>query len=405
MNKKTFYCTIESIVYSAVIYILFFHFNNLKEDFLIMNLHPLVVMVGFLALKYGVYIGFISSIMAIITYILAYISLGNDIFLFFLKFEYYKFFLMFLFIDILLGKIKLNFEEQKEKITEEKIEFENKYEDQKRKNTELIIINNKLKNQIISSRESLITLYKIKRSLRDKTVEQLYTEIMIIFKEFLNCDTASVYKIVEKNNLRSILKLGNSNMPSFILFESEIGDRFKEVVKSKVPMEFPVDLDDKQPVYISPVYIKGELSGFINIEKLNFNVKERYTFEMFKIVSEELEDALELIFEKMKVEHKEYFYDETGNIVKWDYFNTIVEECERRKNLFETNYLLFEAKNLKLSSQEIIEIIKDKIWGNDYITFNDEYIRFLFTMTGLSRKENLKSKIESYFDGVEFYEI
>lgn len=370
-----------------------------------MNLHPLVVMVGFLALKYGVYIGFISSIMAIITYILAYISLGNDIFLFFLKFEYYKFFLMFLFIDILLGKIKLNFEEQKEKITEEKIEFENKYEDQKRKNTELIIINNKLKNQIISSRESLITLYKIKRSLRDKTVEQLYTEIMIIFKEFLNCDTASVYKIVEKNNLRSILKLGNSNMPSFILFESEIGDRFKEVVKSKVPMEFPVDLDDKQPVYISPVYIKGELSGFINIEKLNFNVKERYTFEMFKIVSEELEDALELIFEKMKVEHKEYFYDETGNIVKWDYFNTIVEECERRKNLFETNYLLFEAKNLKLSSQEIIEIIKDKIWGNDYITFNDEYIRFLFTMTGLSRKENLKSKIESYFDGVEFYEI
>lgn len=405
MNKKTFYCTIESIVYSVVIYILFFHFNNLKEDFLIMNLHPLVVMVGFLALKYGVYIGFISSIMAIITYILAYISLGNDIFLFFLKFEYYKFFLMFLFIDILLGKIKLNFEEQKEKITEEKIEFENKYEDQKRKNTELIIINNKLKNQIISSRESLITLYKIKRSLRDKTVEQLYTEIMIIFKEFLNCDTASVYKIVEKNNLRSILKLGNSNMPSFILFESEIGDRFKEVVKSKVPMEFPVDLDDKQPVYISPVYIKGELSGFINIEKLNFNVKERYTFEMFKIVSEELEDALELIFEKMKVEHKEYFYDETGNIVKWDYFNTIVEECERRKNLFETNYLLFEAKNLKLSSQEIIEIIKDKIWGNDYITFNDEYIRFLFTMTGLSRKENLKSKIESYFDGVEFYEI
>ena len=405
MNKKTFYCTIESIVYSAVIYILFFHFNNLKEDFLIMNLHPLVVMVGFLALKYGVYIGFISSIMAIITYILAYISLGNDIFLFFFKFEYYKFFLIFLFIDILLGKIKLNFEEQKEKITEEKIEFENKYEDQKRKNTELIIINNKLKNQIINSRESLITLYKIKRSLRDKTVEQLYTEIMIIFKEFLNCDTASVYKIVEKNNLRSILKLGNSNMPSFILFESEIGDRFKEVVKSKVPMEFSVDLDDKQPVYISPVYIKGELSGFINIEKLNFNVKERYTFEMFKIVSEELEDALELIFEKMKVEHKEYFYDETGNIVKWDYFNTIVEECERRKNLFETNYLLFEAKKLKLSSQEIIEIIKDKIWGNDYITFNDEYIRFLFTMTDLSRKENLKSKIESYFDGVEFYEI
>ena len=405
MDKKLVRCMVESLVYSIIIYFIFFEFRNIKENFLIMNIHPLAMMVAFLALKYGVYIGFVSCVMATLTYLTAYILLGNDLVLFFLKVEYYKFFLMFLFINIFFGKFKINFEEQKEKIFDEKTELEKRYNEQKEKNIELVILNNRLKNQIINSRESLITLYKIERSLRGKNVEQVYTEIMIIFKQFLNCDTASIYRIVDSEHMRSILKFGKSNMRSFIDFESEDGKRFKEVMKEQKPMEFPIDLDGKQPVYVSPIFVQNKLSGFINIEKLNFNVKERYTFEMFKIMSEELKDTLKIIFEKMEIERKEYFYTDSRNIVKWDYFNTIVEESQRRKNLFDIDYLLFEGRNKNFSCDEIINLIKGKIWRNDYITFNKEYIRFLFTMTDLDRKESLKNKIESYFSGVEFYEI
>ena len=104
MNKKIIYCTLESLIYSIIIYLIFFTFSTEQYNFLSMNLHPLAIMTAFLALKYGTYIGFIGSFAAIITYLTAYLFSGNDLLLFFLKFQYYKFFLMFLFINVLLGK-------------------------------------------------------------------------------------------------------------------------------------------------------------------------------------------------------------------------------------------------------------------------------------------------------------
>lgn len=405
MNKKIIYCSLESLVYSIAIYLIFYTFSTVKYDFLTMNLHPLAIMVAFLALKYGTYIGFIGSTAAIITYISAYLFTGNDLLLFFLKFQYYKFFLMFLFINVLLGKFKINYSEREEKLLEEKTELEKKYSEQKNKNMELIILSTKLKNQIVNSRESLITLYHIKRSLKDNTLEQLYTEVMLILKQFLNCETVSIYIMVDSIHIKNILKFGNSNMQSFISLNSEDGNRFSEVIKTKETMEFPVDLDAQQPVYISPIFIKDEIIGFLNIEKLNFNVKERYSFELFKIITEELKDALVSIFEKVETEKNEHYYTEDMNISKWDYFNTIVEENERRKKLFDHNYILFEGKNPGYTSDDIFNILKGKLWGNDYVTFNEKYIRFLFTMIDYSKKDMLKNKIEDYFKEVEFYEI
>lgn len=405
MNKKIIYCTLESLIYSIIIYLVFFTFNTERYNFLTMNLHPLAIMTAFLALKYGTYIGFIGSFAAIITYLTAYLFSGNDLLLFFLKFQYYKFFLMFLFINVLLGKFKMNYDEREEKLIEEKTELEKNYSNQKNKNMELIVLSTKLKNQIVNSKESIITLYHIKRSLKDKTLEQLYTEIMLILKQFLNCETASIYKITDSAHIRNILKLGNSNMPSFIDLKSNEADRFREVVETKETTEFPIDLDAKKPVYISPIFIKDKISGFLSIEKLDFNIKERYSFELFKIVTAELKEALISIFEKVEKEKNEHYYAEDMIVSKWNYFNSVVEENERRKKLFGYDYILLEGKNPGYTSVDILNIIQDRKWENDYITLNDKYIRLLFTMTDLNKKELLKEKVAKFFTGVDFYEI
>ena len=367
MNKKIIYCTLESLIYSIIIYLIFFTFSTEQYNFLSMNLHPLAIMTAFLALKYGTYIGFIGSFAAIITYLTAYLFSGNDLLLFFLKFQYYKFFLMFLFINVLLGKFKTN--------------------------------------QIVNSKESIITLYHIKNSLKDKTLEQLYTEIMLILKQFLNCDAASVYKLTDSSHIRSILKLGSSNIAPFISLDSSDAVRFREVIETGEITEFPIDLEVKQPVYISPIFIKDKISGFLTIEKLDFNIKERYSFELFKIVAEELEDSLVEIFEKAEEEKNEHYYTEDKSVSKWNYFNSVVEENEKRKKLFGYDYVLLEGKNPGYSTEDVFNILKDKMWVNDYATLNEKYIRLLFTMTDLNKKALLKEKAEKYFTGVDFYEI
>lgn len=169
--------------------------------------------------------------------------------------------------------------------------------------------------------------------------------------------------------------------------------------------EFPIDLEVKQPVYISPIFIKDKISGFVTIEKLDFNIKERYSFELFKIVAEELEDSLVEIFEKAEEEKNEHYYTEDMSVSKWNYFNSVVEENEKRKKLFGYDYVLLEGKNPGYSTEDVFNILKDKMWVNDYATLNEKYIRLLFTMTDLNKKALLKEKAEKYFTGVDFYEI
>lgn len=301
MRNKMVGCLLESLVYSFLIYLIFFRYLRFGDSFLEMNLHPLVIMVGFIALKYGAYLGLIGSFIATGVYLYTYLSLGNDLGLFFISVDYYKFFLIFLFVNLVLGKFKNIFDEKIEELNNEKHQLSKKYREERDKNLELTILSNKLKNQIVNSRHSLITLYHIKNSLKNKNIEQVYTEIMILFKDFLECESASIYKLVDDKRLVNILSFGNRTLDYSIDFESEIAKQFREVYKSRKPQEYPLNIALKTPIYVAPIFDRDKIIGFINVEKLSFNVKERYTFELFKIIVEELRDAMVEILKRVEV--------------------------------------------------------------------------------------------------------
>lgn len=61
-------------------------------------------------------------------------------------------------------------------------------------------------------------LYHIKKSLKDKNIEEVYTEIMILFKDFLECEAASIYKIID-GRVVNILSFGNRTLDYVIEFK------------------------------------------------------------------------------------------------------------------------------------------------------------------------------------------
>lgn len=405
MKNKIFGCLLESIVYSFLIYLIFFKFLNIGDNFLYMNLHPLLIMVGFIALKYGAYIGLIGSFMATGVYLYVYLSLGNDLGLFFISASYYKFFLMFLFVNLVLGKFKNVFDLKVEEITHEKHELSKKYREERDKNLELTILSNKLKNQIINSRQSLITLYHIKNSLKNKNLEQVYTEIMILFKDFLECESASIYKLSDDNKLINILSFGNRTLDYIIDFDSEIAKNFKEVYRSKKPQEYPLNISLKTPIYIAPIFEKDKVIGFINVEKLSFNVKERYTFELFKIIVDELKDAMVEILKRVEIEKAKYYLESAPKILQKEYFDSVVAENRRREEILKESYVLLEAKNNGYTPEEVSNILSKKIRTNNYITLNEKYIQILFSMTKKERVTPLILTLKDYLKEVDFYEI
>ncbi|WP_338952475.1 hypothetical protein [Fusobacterium nucleatum] len=290
--KTIFRCLLESIVYTILVLLIFYFLPYTKKEFLILNLHPLEVVVALMSLRYGTYLGILSSFIAIFGYIFAYLHSGNDMILFLLKFQYYKFFLMFLFTAMVLGKFKLNYKNREEDLKKGFENLENNFQEEKEKNQQLLNISVSLKNQIIRSEGSIVSFRNLKKGLLQSKKEELYEKILEIFRQLLACEVCSIYTLVDNKLIRRF-EIGKSKMEKEILLNSKEGERFLEVSKKNISLNFPFDITGKQPIFIGPLYNEKNIIGFLEIENFSYTTGEKYNFELFKILMEEINEILQ----------------------------------------------------------------------------------------------------------------
>ncbi|EGN64249.1 hypothetical protein [Fusobacterium animalis] len=290
--RTIFRCLLESAVYTILVLLIFYFLPYTKKEFLILNLHPLEIVVALMSLRYGTYLGILSSFIAISGYIFAYLHSGNDMILFLLKFQYYKFFLMFLFTAMILGKFKLNYKNREEDLKKGFEHLENSFQEEKEKNQQLLDINISLKNQIIRSGGSIVSFHNLKRELLQIKKEESYEKILEIFRQLLACEVCSMYTLVD-NKLTRRFEIGKSKMEREILLDTKEGERFLEVSKKSTSLNFPFDITGKQPIFIGPLYNKKNIIGFLEIENFSYTTGEKYNFELFKILMEEINEILQ----------------------------------------------------------------------------------------------------------------
>ena len=290
--RTIFRCLLESAVYAILVLLIFYFLPYTKKEFLILNLHPLEIVVALMSLRYGTYLGILSSFIAISGYIFAYLHSGNDMILFLLKFQYYKFFLMFLFTAMILGKFKLNYKNREEDLKKGFEHLENSFQEEKEKNQQLLDINISLKNQIIRSGGSIVSFHNLKRELLQIKKEESYEKILEIFRQLLACEVCSMYTLAD-NKLTRRFEIGKSKMEREILLDTKEGERFLEVSKKSTSLNFPFDITGKQPIFIGPLYNEKNIIGFLEIENFSYTTGEKYNFELFKILMEEINEILQ----------------------------------------------------------------------------------------------------------------
>lgn len=290
--RTIFRCLLESAVYTILVLLIFYFLPYTKKEFLILNLHPLEIVVALMSLRYGTYLGILSSFVAISGYIFAYLHSGNDMILFLLKFQYYKFFLMFLFTAMILGKFKLNYKNREEDLKKGFEHLENSFQEEKEKNQQLLDINISLKNQIIRSGGSIVSFHNLKRELLQIKKEESYEKILEIFRQLLACEVCSMYTLAD-NKLTRRFEIGKSKMEREILLDTKEGERFLEVSKKSTSLNFPFDITGKQPIFIGPLYNEKNIMGFLEIENFSYTTGEKYNFELFKILMEEINEILQ----------------------------------------------------------------------------------------------------------------
>lgn len=403
MRKKFILSIVESIVYCLIVYLIFFYFSDFRSDFLSMNIQPLIIVIGIMALKYGVYISLQTVIIASLFYMLAYYQLGNDLVVFFLDFNYYKFVLIFFFTALTLGRFSDNLREKIKDLKDENRVLEERNQSKREKNLELVNINERLKSRIVGSKESILTLHQITSSILDKNVEKIFTQILEILTDFLGSDVISIY-IYNKagNTFRAKVKIGNSVIPNFI--EVEDGDIYSKVLKSGETVAGDRDLNIKEPVYVAPILKGEEVVGIISIERLKYGNQEKYLLELFKVISQWINNALVNAFDREEVEILENSYENT-RIYNLQYFSYILEEDKKRKKLFGSEYIALEGENPGLTPEKLNEKLKGKVRSIDVVGMNEKTIKFLFVNANRESKEVLVKRVSEILPGVEVYEI
>lgn len=399
---------IESIVYTVLILIIFYFLPFTREQFFGLNLHPLVIMVALISLRHGIYAGFVSSFIAMTGYLTAYIISGADMILFFMKFQYNKFFVIFLFVAMILGKFQANRKAYEEESKREKEKLKKKLDEEHEKNTELLMINRNLKNQVIQNHGGIVSFKNVQQKLESlKTVEEIYTEALKMINQFINIENASIY-IKKGNTLNQIIKIGNSALDKRLNINDSLAQRFLKTYEKKETQEFPIDLKGKNPVFIAPIFYGDEITAFIEVTRLSYETSKSENYELFKIITDEINISLKRIFVQNQKNNIKIFEKNTYINTK-QYFEQILNEIKNRQRYYSQNYLVLEGKNKNDYSAEKLQQELDKFekagFYYDYAGINDDKIRFLFINEDKEEKRKQSETIKNILKEEILYEI
>jgi len=393
---------LENIFYYTLIVVLFKNILGLEEHFLELNIHPLFILAGIMAYRYGVHLGILSATMATMVYIYVYLDLGHDIVVFFYDFKYYKFLLMFYTSSFILGRIKDNQKEKTKDLSQEISLLHKNYKSLYDNNTKLIYLNNRMKGQIIKSEESIIALYNIADTLDILDVEEVITNLIGVFRTYINAEVLSLYTVdSSKKYMRLKVAVGeNRKLPSSI--EVSKYPEFRRVIEDKkYGKRDGTNLEI--PVFYAPILNNGEVIGILNIERLSYETYTTYTEKIFEIlVSWTSKSISNAISYSEKIED-EIYYEKT-QIMRKKFFEKRVIEEEKREEMFELSHILIKFKVLAEDLKEIELNIRSVDRAGYYE--EDKILHIIFPATQLENENLLKSKILERNAGIleEYYE-
>ncbi|MGB6129172.1 MAG: hypothetical protein WBG30_10505 [Psychrilyobacter sp.] len=388
-RRKKIIFFLENIFYFTLIIVVFRNILGYQEQFLELNIHPLLILVGIMAYRYGVHLGVISATIATFVYIYSYLELGNDLVVFFYDFKYYKFILMFYTTSFILGRIRDNQKEKLNELSGEILVLHKNYKSLYKNNTKIIYLNNRMKDQIIKAEESIIALHGIATTLDTLDVEEILTNLIGVFKTYINAEVLSLYDVdSSKKYMRLKVAVGeNRKLPSSI--EISKYPKFEKIIREKkYGKRDGEDLD--VPVFYAPILKDGEVIGVLNIERLSYESYTTYTEKLFEILvswtSKSISNAMSYS-EKIK---DEIFYEKTL-IMREEFFKKRVEEEKKRSEMFELSYILLKFKVLV----EDLKKIKLNVRSVDKVGYSKEtkLLYIIFPATKLENIEMLKVKI------------
>jgi hypothetical protein len=312
---------------------------------------------------------------------------------------------MFYITGIFIGKIKDDYSEKIALLSKELEILEDNYNELRDTFDKNEFIKKELKKQIITSEESIFSLYEIANSIEKLDSEEVFTEIIGVITKFLKAKTVSYYTLNNyKNFLRLKIRYGNHfTLPTSIDIRKEEFSYLKNIIEKREYYKISEE-NSNTPIMSAPIIAGSEILGIINVEEVDFEHTTEYTFNLFKIIIDWTNNALEnAVNYKLASEGKikiEKYYKDT-QVYKNKYFIERVLLEEERKTKYNLNYIILEYKNnLNFTPLDIEEKFRKVIRDVDILGYDNEkkLIKILLPATDIKYLDMIRERIESKLD-------
>ena len=398
-RKKIYYGIGESIAFILIVYVLFFLFNPVKENFLEMNIQPLLIVVVMISLRYGNYIGVLSALIASFFYLYAYYSLGKDLYIFIIDFAHYKYLLMFFLSAVIFGRFKDNYDFKMESSEDKYNDLVDRYNELQSGYEKLKFIKEEFRKRIISSENSIVSLYEIASSLETLDSEEIYTGIIDILEKYLKATAVSIYTVGSNNKyLRLKLQSGQQTIvpASVLVSEHQMYTKSLET-GNVVKIQAENTGDESLPLMMGPIIRDGKVIAFVNIDKMEFEMVTDYSYNLFKVILDWINKALLQALQVEEIKREKNFYENTA-VMTIESFNARLDEEKERREKFRLEFGLLEYDSGELSPADINEKLAGILREIDVIGYDETSKKIKILLPGVN-EENIsvvRKRIEGF---------
>lgn len=384
--KKILASIFETILFNVVIYYAFFILQSNQDVYLNLNPHPLFILSIIMGLRYGKKLGMISASISVCFFIYIFLQVNKDILLLVEYFKNYKYILLFLWSAVILGTFKDNYTTNLKKHTNEIELLKESYKQLEKDYLVTEKIQKELKKQIISSEESIISLYDIASKLETFETEELYTETIGILAKYLKANSISIYYYNEKSKyLRLKISYGNKveDRKSLLISDSK---GFSNVIYNEKVVRWQEIKEENFPLMSSPMVRNGKVIAVINIEDMDFDRLSEYAFQLFKLIMDWVNKSLNQAIYLDEI--KESKYIPGTKLLQKEFFPDRLKVEERREKEFGMEFGVLKYKVKNLSVESINERATKSLRSVDIISY-DITNNILFILVPATSKGNL----------------
>ncbi|MCK4261059.1 MAG: GAF domain-containing protein, partial [Halanaerobiales bacterium] len=397
-KKKIILCVAETIIVNIIIYYFFFKIQPNQDVYLQLNPHPLFLLCIVMGLRYGNYLGLISAVISSAFYIKVFLEIYDDLILLLSYLTHYKYILLFFWAAMIFGVFKDNHKTNMEKISEENQLIKDNYNQLSKTYKLTRKIQEELKKQIINSEESILYLYEIATRLETLESEEIYTETIGILSKFLRADTVSVYSYNEASGyLRLKIRMGDINTGNrSMLVEESYG--FSKVVLEKQVVRWSDVKDDDFPLMSAPIIQTGKVLAIVSIEHMDFDKLSEYAFQLFKLIIEWVNKAIEQAIYVDGLRESKYIAG--MKLMYYESFKERLKEEERRKKDFGMDFGLLKFKINNINLEVINERMQRFLRTVDVVSYDlDQKILYvLLPATPAEKLDIIEERILNSLD-------